>query len=51
MSGLMGLADKGISGFLHNRRHKALHKAVTAIDKQATIQSNKLMPLEDSVEW
>ena len=28
ISGFVGLAFKGISSFLHNRRHKALHKAV-----------------------
>ena len=28
ISGFIGLAFKGISSFLHNKRHKALHKAV-----------------------
>ena len=28
VSGFIGLAYEGISSFLHNRRHKALHKAV-----------------------
>ena len=28
MSALLGLAFEGISSFLHNGRHKALHKAV-----------------------
>ena len=49
MSGFIGLTYEAISSFLHNRRHKALHKAVKAIDKQATIQQNKLRHLEDSV--
>ena len=30
--GFIGLAYEGISSFLHNRRHKALQKAVTAMD-------------------
>ena len=49
ISGFKGLAYEGISIFLDNRRHKALHKAVKVIDKQATIQCNKLMHLEDSM--
>ena len=49
ISGFVGLAYEGISSFLHNRRHNALHKAVRVIDKQATIQHNKLMHLEDSM--
>ena len=28
--------------FLHNRRHKALHKAVKALDSKTTIKCNKL---------
>ena len=28
VSGFIGLAYEGISSFLHNRRHKALHKVV-----------------------
>ena len=38
-----------ISSFLHDRRHKALHKAVRVIDRQTTTQHNKLMHLEDSM--
>ena len=34
---------------IYNRRHKALHKAVRAIDKQATMQHNKHMHLQDSM--
>ena len=45
----MELAYEGFSSFLHNRRHKALHKAVKAMDSKTTIQHNKLMPLEDSM--
>ena len=32
ISGFIGLSYDGISSFLHNRRHKALHKAVKAIN-------------------
>ena len=32
VSGFIGLAYEGISSFLHNRRHKALHKVVKAMD-------------------
>ena len=49
VSGFIGLAYEGISSFLHNRRHKALHKAVKAMDSRTTIQHNKLMHLEDSM--
>ena len=50
ISGFIGLAYEGIFSFLHNRRHKALHKAVTAMGSKTTIQHNKLMHLEDSME-
>ena len=40
---------EGISSFLHNRRHKALHNAVKDIDSKTTIQCKKLMHLEDWV--
>ena len=49
VSCFIGLAYEGISSFLHNRRHKTLHKAVKAMDKKVTIQCNKLMHLEDSM--
>ena len=38
-----------ISSFLHNKRHKALHKVVTAMDSKSAIQHNKLMHLENSM--
>ena len=43
------MAYEGISSFLHNRRHKVLHKTVKVIDNQATIQHNKLTQLGDSL--
>ena len=49
ITGFIGLVYEGISSFLHNRRHKALHKAVKAMETKMNIQQNKLMHLEDSV--
>ena len=49
VSSFIGLAYEGISSFLHNRRHRALHKAVKTMDSKTTIQHNKLMHLEDSM--
>ena len=49
VSGFIGLVYEGISSFLHNRRHKALHNAVKAMDSKTTLQHNKLMHLENSV--
>ena len=50
VSGFIGLVYEGISSFLHNRRHKALHKAVKALDSKTTIQHViNCMHLEDSM--
>ena len=49
ISGFIGLPLKGILSFLHNRRHKALHKAVHTMSSKTDIQRNKLMHLEDSL--
>ena len=49
ISGFFGLAFEGISSFLHNRKHKALHKAVHTMSYKADIQRNKLMHLEDTL--
>ena len=35
------------SSFLHNRRNKALHKALTAMDSKSINQCNKLIQLEN----
>ena len=40
ISGFIGLAYGDISSFLHNRRHKSLHKAVKAIESKTTVQHN-----------
>ena len=42
ISGFVGLALKGISSFLHNRRQKALHKAVCTMSSLADIQRTNL---------
>ena len=49
VSSFIGLAYEGISSFLHNKRNKALHKAVIAMDSKANIQCNKLMQMENSM--
>ena len=38
ISGFVGLAFEGISSFLHNSRHKVLHKAVHAMSSKVDIQ-------------
>ena len=48
-SGLVGLAFEGISSFLHNRRHKALHKTLRAMSSKVDIQRNKLIQLENTL--
>ena len=45
-SSVIGLAYKGISSFLHHKRHKALHIAVAVMDKKTNIQHNKIHLLE-----
>ena len=39
-SSVIGLAYKGISSFLHHKRHKALHKAVAMMNKKTNVQCN-----------
>ena len=48
-SSLIGLGYEGISSFLHHKRHKALKKAVHAIDKKTDIQCDKIYHLEDTM--
>ena len=45
----IGLAYEGLSSFLHNGRHKALHKAFKAMETKTNKQCNKLIHLEDSM--
>ena len=47
--GFIGLAFKGISSFLHNKGHKALHKAVKAMSVTTDMKRNKLMHLENTL--
>ena len=49
ISGFIGLAYEGISGFLHNRRHTALHKAVCAMTSKVDIQQNRLIHFENTL--
>ena len=49
ITGFIGLAFEGISSFLHNRRHKALHKAVKAMSVTRDMQRNKLIHLENTM--
>ena len=49
ITGFIGLTFEGISSFLHNKRHKALHKAVKAMSVWTDIQRNKLMHLENTL--
>ena len=49
ISRFVGLAFEGISSFLHNRRHKALHKAVCTMNRKVDIQRNKLIHLENTL--
>ena len=37
VSSFIGLAYEGISCFLHNKRNKALHKVVKAMDRESTV--------------
>ena len=45
ISGFVGLVYKGISSFLHDRRHKDLYKAKCAMSSKVDIQRNKLIHL------
>ena len=49
ISGFLGLAFEGILSFLHNKRHKALQKAVKAMSIAMDAQRNKLPHLENSL--
>ena len=48
-SKVLGLAYKGISSFLHHKRHKALYKAVAVMNKQTNVQHNRIHHLEDTM--
>ena len=46
---IIGLAFEGISSFLHHKRHKALQKAVNALNSGTNIDHNKVYHLEDTM--
>ena len=48
-SKVINLAYEGISSFLHQKRHKALHKAVAVINKKTNVQRNRIHHLEDTM--
>ena len=48
MTGFIGLAYKGISNDLHNKRHKALQKAFNAMERKVNLKRNKVFHLENS---
>ena len=48
-SKVIGLAYEGISSFLHHKRHRTLHKAVTVMNKGSNVQHNQIHHLEDSM--
>ena len=47
--GFIVLAYEGISSFLHNRRHKTLHKAVKGMETKVNLQHNKHIHLQNYV--
>ena len=46
---IIGLAYKGISSFLHHKRHKALHKAVAVMNNMTDVQCNRIHHLENTM--
>ena len=48
-SSIIGLAYEGILSFLHHKRHKALHKAVTVMEKKTDLLQNQIHHLEDTM--
>ena len=48
-SKVIGLAFEGISSFLHHKIHKALQKAVNALNSRTNINHNRVYHLEDTM--
>ena len=46
---VIGLGFKGISSFLHHKRHKALQKAINALNSRTNINHNRVYHLEDTM--
>ena len=49
ISGFVGLAFKGISSFLHIKRHKGFHKVICTMTSKVDIQRNRLIHVEDTL--
>ena len=49
VTSFIGLVYEGISSYLHNKRQKALQKAVMALEDKVKLQCNKVFHLEDSI--
>ena len=49
ITGFIGLAFKGISSFLHHKRHKALCKVLRAMSISTDMQRSKFMHLDNSL--
>ena len=48
-SSVIGLVYEGISSFLHHKRDKALHKAMSVMEKKTDLQLNQIHHLEDTM--
>ena len=49
ITGFIILSYKGISSFLHNKRHKVIHKAFVAMENKLDLQQNRVYHLEDAM--
>ena len=49
VTGFIRLACEGTSSYLHNKRQKALNKALLAMENQVNLQRNKCFYLEESM--
>ena len=49
LTAFIGLANEGISRYLHNKRQTALNKVFIAMENQVNLGRNKVFHLEDSV--
>ena len=49
ITGFIGLAFEGISSYLHQKREKALHKAMHVMKEGQNIERNRIFHLEDTM--
>ena len=49
ITGFIGLVYEGVSSYLHNKRQKALHKAVVGMENKINLQCNRIIHLEESM--